>query len=171
MSMKIAQAMPVLYRHRGVWEGVYRRFTAAGDLQQTFNSRLFHRFYDDAHWPRSTHQTNIYWLPGGTVQVVDSYGDYRDGRMHFDGDRAVGWIADDAADANGRSTLLYLTYPHDPSLSLYQATQISDCGQYRTRVAQYLRDGRTATRTLIDEHLVTQDWAAFEAAGEITRVS
>ena len=38
---------------------------------------------------------------------------------------------------------------------------ISDDGQHRTRITQFLKDGRNMRRTLIDEELVSSDWTKF----------
>ena len=41
--------------------------------------------------------------------------------------------------------------------------QLSDCGRFRQRVWQWIRDGQIAQRTLIDEEKVSDEWRGATA--------
>ena len=47
--------------------------------------------------------------------------------------------------------MLHWTRQNEPGVYLYEMIQLSDCGQYRSRVWQWFRQGRLTGRTLIDE--------------------
>ncbi|MGN0862778.1 MAG: hypothetical protein ACI4N1_05595, partial [Stenotrophomonas koreensis] len=50
--------MPILARHEGIWDGVYRYYDANGNKIDEHKSRLICRFTDDETAPY--HQTNHY---------------------------------------------------------------------------------------------------------------
>ena len=54
-----------------------------------------------------------------------------------------------------------MVYTSDPAQYVYELINISDDGQHRTRITQFLKDGRNTRRTLIDEDLVSRDWSKF----------
>ncbi len=157
MSSRIATILPVLARHEGVWDGWFRRVAHDGDKLEEFPTRVVVRYLDDDHWPDIYHQTNSYTRPDGTSQQIETRGSVHDGRLVFKSARVDGWSIDDPTDPNRRSALMYMDFLTDPGLHVYEMMQISDCGQHRTRVAQFLRDGLTISRTLIDETR-TGDW-------------
>lgn len=165
MTSRIATLLPVLARHEGVWDGVFRRIDASGDKTEEFPTRVIVRFKGDDSWPNVYHQTNHYPLPDGREQVIETHGRFDDGRLCFESARVRGWCTDDPTDPNQRSALMYMDYLGDPGLHVYEMMQISGCGKYRTRVAQFLKDGRTISRTLIDETRVG-DWRELEAGRE-----
>jgi hypothetical protein len=152
----LKQAMPVLARHEGVWDGVYRHFDAAGVLVDEHASRLICRF--PAGGPHPYHQTNRYRWPDGRREERDFPATWRDGRIWFDTELITGWAAELAVDDLRRSVVLYWQRRGDADLYLYEMIHLSDCGRYRSRVWQWLRNGRIERRTLIDEEKASDSW-------------
>jgi hypothetical protein len=46
----------------------------------------------------------------------------------------------------------------EPATRFYEMIQVDDACRQRSRVWQWIRDGRIFLRTLIDEHKVADDW-------------
>jgi hypothetical protein len=162
--MRLAEYLPVIVRHAGVWEGTFARIDADNNVQAKFRSQIVFRLLDDAHWPDIYLQTNTYWLPGGSVQSFDTPGSFRDGRLWFESDRVRGWSADDPLDTEGANALLFMEVLYDPGTHIYEMAQISRDNTRRSRAVQFVRDAVTIQRTLIDETLLTRDWRAFDQA-------
>ncbi len=157
--------LPILARNEGVWDGMYRRYGPDGVLMGEFASRVIMRFREDAPEKEMYHQTNLYRFPNGQNQVIESTGWFDGERLHFGSDRDIsGWAADDSTDVHGNSCLLYMAvHTATPQLAkgtiCYELVNLSSCGTYRARAAQYTLDGRLVMRTLIDERCVTREWA------------
>ena len=164
MSVRLAKLMPVTVRHVGVWDGIFRRVDAAGIITDSFRSQVVFRVFDDDQWPNIYQQTNSYFAPDGRVtQSFDTAGAFEGDRIRYASDRVRGWAADDPLDEFGANALLFMEILYRPNERVYEMAQISDCGHYRTRTVQFLKDGRTVQRTLIDETLRTTDWQSFDA--------
>lgn len=158
----IRQAMPILARHEGVWDGWYRYYDPQGDKVDEHSSRLVCRFPDAG--PVPYHQTNHYRWADGRTEVRDFPADYRDGRIWFDNELIEGWPAEEPLDQHARTVLLYWIRKGEAGLYLYEMIQISDCGRHRHRVWHWYREGRIVQRTLIDEQKVSDDWRAVRGA-------
>lgn len=152
----LRQAMPHFSRHEGVWEGIYRHYDADGRLADQHRSRLVCRIPDGG--PHDYLQTNHYTWDDGRTERREFPGQYRAGRLWFDNELISGWAAEDPLDEHHRTMLLHWLRKGDPGLYLYEMIQLSDCGRFRTRVWQWIRDGRCAMRTLIDESKVSDRW-------------
>jgi CpeT/CpcT family (DUF1001) len=153
------QAMASVARLVGVWKGRFRRYDAQGKLSAEFPSEIIARVKPEGNSARY-HQTNRYQLPDGKLQVIESIGEVRDGRIWFSNDRVDGWSMEVAEDASRRMTILMMnvkdgTYVHE-------VISLSEDGKRRSRATQFLKDGSVIRRTLIDEEKVTDDWAAYE---------
>jgi hypothetical protein len=147
-------------RQVGVWKGTFRRYDAEGNLTATFPSEIIARLKNEQGLARY-HQTNRYFLPDGKEQVIESFGEVRDGRIWFANERVDGWSMDAAGDTARRMTMLNMTMK-DGSY-VHEVISLSDDGKRRSRATQFLKDGKILRRTLIDEEKVTDDWASFEA--------
>lgn len=160
--------LPVLARNEGVWEGDYRRYGSDGRLMTEFKSRVVMRFRTDVPSQEMYYQTNIYRFADGKGQVIESTGWFDGQRLRFGSERDIsGWAADNKTDPNGQTCLLYMSvHSATPQLAkgsiCYELVQLSDCGRYRARAAQYVHDGRIIMRTMIDEEFVTSDWSQRE---------
>jgi hypothetical protein len=154
-----AAAMASVARLVGVWKGTFRRFDADGKLTAEFSSEIIARVKSEGNIARY-HQTNKYQLPDGKLQVIESIGEVRDGRIWFSNERVDGWSMEVADDPSRRMTILMMTMK-DGSY-VHEVISLSSDGQKRSRATQFLKDGNVIRRTLIDEVKVTDDWARYE---------
>lgn len=152
----IKQAMPALARHEGVWEGIYRYLDAEGRLIDEHRSRLVCRFPDDGPYPY--HQSNHYTWADGRTESRDYPAQFRDGRLAWDNPRIAGWAIEPGADEQHGTLLLCWTRKDSPGSVIWEMVQISPCGRFRSRVWQWLEDGRPKMRALIDEERINVDW-------------
>jgi hypothetical protein len=148
--------MPLLARNEGIWDGIYRYFDAAGNKVDEHRSKLICRLPRDESLPY--HQTNHYTWADGRKEVRDFPATYRDGRLWFANDLIDGWAAEVPLDQHRRTLMLYWVRKGEAGTYLYEMIQVSDCGRYRQRVWQWIRDGQCILRTLIDEHKVSDSW-------------
>ncbi|MDX2144502.1 MAG: hypothetical protein SFV19_14185 [Rhodospirillaceae bacterium] len=157
------KALPIIARHEGVWEGIYRRYDAQGQSIGMHRSRVVMRLRPEAANDEFYDQTNIYYHPDGRTEVIQTKGVFDGERLRFYSDRVDGWSKDDITDPENRSCMLFMIFKQDigwytAGVQVYELINISDCDRYRTRMTQHLKDGRTLTRTLIDETRRTRDW-------------
>ena len=163
MVQRISDHMPVTARHQGIWRGTYRRYNTAGDLFDQHESEVSMWLRDDPSEPEYF-QTNRYHHEGKDLSFIETYGAFKNGRLTFISDRIEGWGVDmsPAQDPHQRSSMLHITYKEDTGVYkarsyMYELVQISDCGMYRTRVAQFLEpNGQIMMRTQIDETKVAE---------------
>lgn len=146
----IMEGMPVLARHAGTWDGVFRRYDADGALIAEFPSTIVTQFPEDGEF--DYRQTNTYQRNGENDIVIRSAGTFDGDRLRFSNARVEGWVVDDPTDEFGRSTLLFFRYLDGSGTYVYETVQISDDGRRRHRATQYYNaDGSLQRRTLIDE--------------------
>jgi hypothetical protein len=148
--------MPLLARNEGIWEGTYRYYDADGNKVDEHASKLICRFPDSG--PYRYHQTNHYTWADGRTDVRDFPANIVNGRLEWDNDLIKGWAADVALDENKRTTMLYWVRKNEPGMYLYEMIHLSDCGNFRSRVWQWIRDGKIIQRTLIDEQRTSHEW-------------
>ena len=146
----------------GVWEGTFRRYDAAGNLTAEFPSHIEARFDPTLETPYS--QTNTYNFADGTVQEINSRGQWDDGQLIFVNERIDGRSADltPEQDPDGRSSMLSLKFKDGSGMYMYEIITVSDDGKSRSRMAQYLIDGKVVRRTLIDETKTAERWEERE---------
>jgi hypothetical protein len=154
----LKKKFPVLASTEGVWAGTFRRLDANSKIVEEFKSKITKRYLSDDQWPKIYHQTNEYEYADGRKQKIETFGEYRDGKVHFESARVKGWQMDDPSDPFGRTIFLHMVYTANPDQYVYEMINVSDDGKYRTRVTQFLKAGRTVQRTLIDEEKVADDW-------------
>ena len=154
---------PDMARQQGVWKGTFRRYDADGKLTAEFPSEIIARVISK-DGKQVFHQTNRYSPAGAAQQVIESYGEIRDGRIWFENERLSGWSMDIPADASGRGAVVVMDYKDGSGQYVYEIVARSQDGKSRSRATQYLKDGKIQRRTLIDEVKITDDWQAYEAA-------
>ena len=152
----IRERMPLLARHEGVWDGWYRYYDAEGNKTDEHRSRLVCRFPDTGAVDYD--QTNHYSWADGRTDVRPFPALLAGDRIAFQSDLIDGWAADVALDNHHRTTMLNWVRKNEPGVYLYEMIQISDCGNFRSRVWHWFRDGRLFQRTLIDEQRVSSEW-------------
>jgi len=153
------EILPSLARHEGIWDGTYRYYDADGVKTDEHHSRVVCRFPTSGAYPY--HQTNYYRWSDGRQEVRDFPATIVDGRLRWDNELIEGWAADVRPDVFDRTAMLYWVRKDTPDTYLYEMIQISDCGQYRSRVWQWFNRGRLIARTLINERKITDDWSAY----------
>jgi len=159
LSQKLRQAMPILVSNEGIWDGFYRHYDADGRMIDEHRSRLICRILDDG--PVPYHQSNHYTWPDGRTEVREFKAGFADGRLVFDNELISGWAAEVPLDGYTRTMMLNWVRKGEPGIYLYEMIQVSDDRKSRARVWQWLRDGKTHMRTLIDEQFVTKSWAGY----------
>ncbi len=161
----IREAMPLLARNEGVWEGWYRYYDAqTGELVDQHRSRLICRLINDDGVDRY-YQTNHYFWDDGREDIREFPATYRDGRIWWDNDLIKGWCAAMQPDEYNRSSCLNWTRKDEPGIYLYEMIQNNDDDTHRARTWQWFRDGKCYQRTLIDEVFVTRDWQNWSNDG------
>lgn len=158
-SADLKKIMPLLARHEGVWEGVYRYYDAAGNKTDEHVSRLLCRFPETGP---AYHQTNHYRWADGRTEVRDFPASILNGRIAWDNELIIGWASDVPLDDFKRTTMLNWTRTGEPDLYLYEMIQLSDDSLSRSRTWQWFKKDRLFQRTLIDETFITRDWKSYE---------
>jgi len=153
----LRDSFPRLARHEGIWEGWYRHVNPEGKLIDEHKARLVCRLPADQ--PDLYHQTNYYTWENGETEVRDFKGNAFEDKLIFDNDIIKGWAGEVALDDSERTIFLHWERVEEPDMYLYEMIQISDCGNFRSRVWQWIKGGQTIRRTLIDEQRVSLDWA------------
>ena len=155
--------VPHIAGQQGVWRGVFRRYDPSGKLTAEFPSEITMRVIPK-DGRLDYHQTNRYFPEGKPKEVIESYGEVRDGRAYFGNARLEGWKMDVPDDPSQRSAVILMNYKDGSGMYVHEIVSVSSDGRYRARATQYLKEGRLVSRTLIDEEKITEDWAAYDAA-------
>lgn len=156
--------LPIVCRHEGVWEGVYRRYDGAGKPLGEHRSRVVIRFREDPKGGAELlQQSNYYFYTDGRREAIETLGSFDGRRLNFYSDRVDGWTMDDTTDPKQATAILAMTFKKDvgwytKGVDVYELINISADGKFRSRMSQHLKNGQALTRTLIDERLRTPDW-------------
>jgi hypothetical protein len=145
---QVAATMPMLLRHRGVWEGLYRLVDTAGTLVEWHHSRIEVRFPEQG--PHDYVQRNHFRWPDGRELNVEHPAVCRDGVLIWDTEHISGraWAVGE------RSTVLSWSRRDSPGSELYEIIVINERNDRRSRTWHWFRDGALYQRTLIDEKRV-----------------
>jgi hypothetical protein len=162
MLSAIKREMPLLAHNEGVWDGTYRHVDPEGQTVDLHASRLICRF--PSAGPYAYHQTNIYTWDTGAREVREYPCRYVEGskELIFLNELIDGWAKEVAEDPGGRTLMLSWFRPDMREVVFYEMINLSADGQHRTRVWQWLKDGRLFRRTLIEERRVSHTTAEFE---------
>jgi hypothetical protein len=145
----LAQAMPTILRHAGVWEGVYRHVDAQGQWLDQHNTRIRCEF--PSAGPYAYIQHNHFWWPDGRESFATLPGIFRDGRLWWDVPTFHGyaWETDDGV------ILLNLTRKDLPNASFLEIIVLAPDGLTRGRTWHWFQDNQLIKRTLCDERKVS----------------
>ena len=152
---QMLRRMPVMARMEGVWEGEFRRVDAKGALIEAVPSRVIVRFLPDGE-AYDYHQINITRPGEEGEQRIESNGKWDVDRLRFSNSRLSGWAKDLTADPSGLTSVFRMAFTDGSGLTVSEIVSLSGDGNRRMRATQYIRDGRIARRTLIDEKRVPQ---------------
>ena len=158
----IKNEMPILAKHEGVWEGYYRHLDTEGRIIDTHRSRLLCRFAPEAgEW--DYHQTNIYSWDDGKREVREFPVKYTPGSktMVFTGE-IDGWAKEISEDPASRTLMLWWQRREFPDIYFYEMINASDDGRQRSRIWQWIRNGRIFRRTVIDELKISDTVRGYE---------
>jgi hypothetical protein len=145
----IRTEMPLLARHEGVWEGHYRYYDEMGNKIDEHRSRLICRFPSGGEF--DYHQTNHYTWADGRTESREFPAKYQNKRILWDNDLIIGWAQEVGFDDNQRTIMLHWERKGEPGTYLYEMINTSDDGKSRSRVWQWIENGKVKMRTLIDE--------------------
>lgn len=146
----IQKEMPVLYRHRGQWQGTYRFIDTECQILDQYD------FVIDCDFPEpepnrqhkvAYRQTSYYSWPDGRQQQLCFEASYENKHVIRDNGRIAGkmWERDNET--------VYLTFRfHDaPDVHVTEMIQISPCGQHRGRTWHWFRKHELYQLTLVSE--------------------
>lgn len=144
---QIKDAMPVLARHEGVWEGTYRFITPQLEILDQYDFHIEVSFPDDGKGGITYQQLSHYTWPDGRKGAIDFVAEYRDKAVVFDTDLITGrmWEIDDDT--------LYLTFgfPDQPGVRVCEMIQLAKNDRDRARTWHWFRDERLFQLTLVEE--------------------
>ena len=151
----VCLGLPALAGQMGVWEGTFRRYDAAGRLQDAVDSTVVQRLEArEGRWHYS--QTSLFPQAASGPRRIEASGDIQNGRLHFQSERLRGW-AMDVPEAPG-TTVLMLESKDGSNLQLQEISQLVEGGRRRFRTTQTLQGGRLVSRSHIDEQKTSDDW-------------
>ncbi|MEO1247038.1 MAG: hypothetical protein AAFX56_15250 [Pseudomonadota bacterium] len=142
----IAERMPAMLRHEGVWEGTYTTISKAGEITDRHRSRVICEFPDSGEIVY-LQKNRFDWDNGDTFE--SEFGGILDGdRIVWDNDRftGYGWVTRDDL------VLLTLERNDKPGEHFNEVIVLSSDGRQRGRTWHWFRDGELYQRTLCDEH-------------------
>ncbi len=150
MQTALADAMPSMRHHEGVWKGVYRHVDSDGAPLDTHCVTIRCELPD--HGPYAYIQHNHFVWDDGREYHATLPGTLRDGRLWWDVDTFHGysWETFDGI------LMLNLTRKDEPGANFFEMITLGGTGEFRSRTWQWFRDGRLYKRTLCDERLVSR---------------
>jgi hypothetical protein len=144
----IADIMPAMLRHDGVWEGLYRHVDVDGNLLDMHRTRVRCEFPTEG--PYAYVQYNHFMWDDGRESHATLPGVLRDGKLWWDLEtfRGYSWETEDGI------LMLNLERKDEPGANFFEMITMGDTGQYRSRTWQWFKDGKLYKRTLCDEERV-----------------
>lgn len=134
-------------KHTGIWEGVYIRIDANGNLTNQWKSRLTIKLYDNNKY----HQANHYMWDDGHEELHDFGVSEFDatGTLIFDSPRIEGcsWETRD-------SICLIWTYKNRPGSKLFEMIDLIGDGTHRVRNWRWTEGDEFQGITMINERKV-----------------
>lgn len=149
-SSSLAEIMPGMLRHEGLWEGVYTHIDAGGALLDQHRAGVKCVFPKDG--PYAYVQYNHFTWEDGRELRAELPGVLRDGKLWWDTDTFKGcaWETDFGL------IMLNLERKDDPGANFYEIIALGDDGAHRARTWHWFKDGKLYKRTLCDEKRVAQ---------------
>jgi hypothetical protein len=145
---ELRNAMPVLARHKGEWEGEYIHVDADNREIDRHASHLKCSFPEDG--PFAYYQINTYRWADGRTEELHFPATYRDGRIWWDTDRIEG----SAWEVDARTVMLTWVRKGEPGTYLYEMIQISADGDHRGRTWHWFENDQLVKRTCIKERRI-----------------
>lgn len=144
----VADIMPAMLKHAGVWEGVYTHLDAKGDLIDRHRARVRCAFPDEG--PYAYIQHNHFTWDDGRELRAELPGVLREGKLWWDTETFTGCAWETDFDL----IMLNLERKDEPGARFYEMIALGESGANRARTWQWFRDGKLYKRTLCDEKRV-----------------
>lgn len=143
----IAERLPLLAKHAGVWTGTYTFVTPKLEVLDRYDFRIDVSFPQDGLGRRTYRQESDYFWPDGRTQSLVFEGVLEGEEIVFDNGRIAGRMR--ALD----DRTLYLTFGFtaQPGVEVCEMLQLSADGLSRARTWHWFRDERLFQITLVDE--------------------
>ncbi|MEP3225561.1 MAG: DUF3598 domain-containing protein [Parasphingorhabdus sp.] len=161
MGGTIEDAMPLLVRHVGVWQGEYVHLDSKNREIDRHRSTLICRL--TAHdATEQLVQSNIYDWPNQTREVRYFKATLSNDRLIIENENIVGWVAPLSLDQTQRTVMVAWTKTDDPSFRYYEMITLAEDGNSKSRTWHWYHNGMLVKRTLVDEKLISRDWATYD---------
>ena len=144
---RVADAMPSLLRHSGVWRGTYTHQDVGGTILDRHKSKVTCEFPESG--PYAYIQSNIFTWEDGRTEAYKLFGVLRGDKLWWDAPKFHGC----AWQTHEGLILLHLTRRDEPGANLFEIIALGESGTHRARTWHWFRDGRPYKRTLCDEML------------------
>jgi hypothetical protein len=152
---EIAQHMPSLLAHAGVWVGTYRHLNVDGSVFDTHGSHVTCEFPETG--PYAYVQHNVFTWPDGRTQRASLPAIYRDGALWWDNDSFHG----KAWETHAGLILLELWRKDVPGAWFWEMICLAPGSETRARTWHWFdAHGQLFRRTLCDERRVDSAGAA-----------
>ncbi|MEL7030154.1 MAG: hypothetical protein AAGL49_13325 [Pseudomonadota bacterium] len=144
----IEREMPAVYRHKGLWTGVYRHVDVEGRTLDLHRATVDVTFPDEG--PYDYIQKNHFVWQDGRETRAELPGVYRDGRLWWDTETFSGsaWQTEEGV------VMLHLLRKDEPGASFTEVIIMGETGRHRARTWHWFQGGRLYKRTLCDEERV-----------------
>lgn len=145
---ELAERMPAMLLHEGIWEGTVRFVNVDGDETDRYQSRVECVFPDDGPYAYVQRNHNV-WDDGRVVEI--EFGGVLEGdRMIWNTERfkGYGWQTEDDI------LMLTLERIDVPDTSFTELILLGSDRDHRARTWHWFQNGRLFQRTLCDEHRV-----------------
>ncbi len=152
----VRDRIPLFASQEGIWEGVYRHYDESGNKIDEHKSRLMCHIIENDPYP--FRQTNYYFWADGRQEVRSLSAVITNRRICWETDLIIGWAEEILMDDLKRTYLSHWIRKDDVDLMMYGTIQLSECGQYRTGLGQWLKGGKAIQRTFIDEYRISDKW-------------
>lgn len=154
----LANIMPAMVQHAGIWEGTYRHVDADGIELDCHDARIVCEFPTSGDIAYVQH--NLFRWPDGREDRAMLPGTFRDGKLWWDLPSFHGY----AWETHDGIVMLNLTRRDEPGAHFVEVIVVGETGDYRSRTWHWFRQGRLYKRTLCEEVRVSRKVRADDAA-------
>ncbi|WP_255454673.1 hypothetical protein [Parasphingopyxis sp. CP4] len=145
----LADSMPAMVKHAGVWEGTYRHVDTNGTEIDYHDARIVCEFPSSGDIAYVQH--NLFRWADGQEQRAMLPGVYRDGKLWWDMPTFHGY----AWETEDEILMLNLTRRDEPGANFVEIIVMGDIGDRRSRTWHWFKNGALYKRTLCEESRVS----------------
>lgn len=140
--------MPIMYRHKGEWQGDYTHLSTEGEILDQHSSHVTCTFPDEGQYAYI--QYNHFTWPDGHEEKVSLPGVLKGDKLWWDTPTFHGC----AWETGDNMIMLDLERYDDPGARFYEVIIMGDSGNHRARTWHWFKDGKLFKRTLCNEYRV-----------------